>query len=231
MADLEKAATLADLGKQVGGVAGRLINTLKGTSRSSGYSKESAKFHRRQHWALCDYFGLPAVFLTITPCDECTFRVRLFADAGNPQVLPKLVEDPFSIEATEICDADFKLRSKQRTMYPGACALVYESLMQIVIECLLGWNSEEQRGGQVGGEGILAPLKHGREQTKSKEEKLYMDTGSSGWLTSTKYAKRYTVKILHKERLRGNHSCSTWTKSYAPITTATLSLIMSASMG
>ena len=158
MADLEKAATLADLGKQVGGVAGRLINTLKGTSRSSGYSKESAKFHRRQHWALCDYFGLPAVFLTITPCDECTFRVRLFADAGNPHVLPKLVEDPFSIEATEICDADFKLRSKQRSMYPGACALVYESLMQIVIECLLGWNSEEQRGGQVGGEGIFSTL-------------------------------------------------------------------------
>ena len=158
MADLEKAATLADLGKQVGGVAGRLIKTLKGTSRSSGYSKESAKFHRRQHWALCDYFGLPAVFLTITPCDECTFRVRLFADAGNPHVLPKLVEDPFSIEATEICDADFKLRSKQRTMYPGACALVYESLMQIVIKCLLGWNSEEQRGGQVGGEGILSTL-------------------------------------------------------------------------
>ena len=82
----------------------------------------------------------------------------MFADVNNPHVLSKLVEDPFSIEVTEICDADFKLRSKQRTMYPGACALVYESLMQIVIECLLGWNSEEQRGGQVGGEGIFSIL-------------------------------------------------------------------------
>ena len=62
------------------------------------------------------------------------------------------------MEATEICDADFKLRSKQRTTYPGACALVYESLMQIVIECLLGWNSEEQRGGHIGGEGIFSTL-------------------------------------------------------------------------
>ena len=120
MAALEKAATLADLGKQVGSVADRLIETLKGTSRSSGYSKESAKFHCRQHWALCDYFGLPAVFFTITPCDECTFCVRLFADADNPHVLPKLVEDPFSKEATDILDVDFTLLSNN-----AQCILVH----------------------------------------------------------------------------------------------------------
>ena len=64
---LEKAASLVDLGEKVGGVAAQLFQTLKGTSRSSGYSTESAKFHRHQHWALCDYFGLPALVFTITP--------------------------------------------------------------------------------------------------------------------------------------------------------------------
>ena len=39
MASLEKAATLADLGRDVGGVAGRLFQTLKDALRSSGYSK------------------------------------------------------------------------------------------------------------------------------------------------------------------------------------------------
>ena len=39
MIALEKAATLAELRKQVWGVAGRLFETLKDTSRSSGYSK------------------------------------------------------------------------------------------------------------------------------------------------------------------------------------------------
>ena len=70
MAALVKAATLAALGRDVGVVADRLFWTLKGTLCYSGYSKESAKFHRRQHWALCDYFGLPALFFTITPCDK-----------------------------------------------------------------------------------------------------------------------------------------------------------------
>ena len=122
MTALKKAATLADLGKQVGDVAGRLIKTLKGTSRSSGYSKESAKFHHRQHWALCDYFGFLAIFLTITPCDECVFCVRSFADADNPHVLPKLlIEDPFSKEATDICDVHFTLRSKQRKYNVSRC--------------------------------------------------------------------------------------------------------------
>ena len=90
-------------------MASRLIKTLKGTSRSSGYSKESTKFRRRQHWALCDYSGLPALFFTITPCDECTFRVRLFVDADKPHFLPKLIEDPFSKEATDVCDVEFKI--------------------------------------------------------------------------------------------------------------------------
>ena len=38
MSALKKAATLANLGKQVGSVAGRLIESLKGTSCLSGYS-------------------------------------------------------------------------------------------------------------------------------------------------------------------------------------------------
>ena len=92
--------------------------------------------------------------LTITTCDECTFRGRLFADADNPHVLPKLVEDLFSKEAKDICDVDFTLRSKQRTMYPGACSLVYECLMQVVIKCLLGWNLDEQ----VDEEGVFGIL-------------------------------------------------------------------------
>ena len=38
-------------------------------------------------------------------------------------------------------------------MYPGAYLLVYQHLMQIIIECLLGWNKNEQKGeGGVFGE-------------------------------------------------------------------------------
>ena len=90
MIALEKAATLADLGKQVGVVAGRLVKTLKGTSRSSGYSKEPAKFHRCRHWALCDYFGLPQYFSQshrvtsasfVSACSQM-LTINIFAEVG-----------------------------------------------------------------------------------------------------------------------------------------------------
>ena len=41
---------------------------------------------------------------------------------------------------------DFKLRSTQRTIYPGACSLAYLHLTEIVTECLLGWDFEKRIG-------------------------------------------------------------------------------------
>ena len=49
---------------------------------------------------------------------------------------------------------DFCVRQKNRLLYPGACSLEYQSLVQIVLECLLGWNSNDQKGS----EGILGKL-------------------------------------------------------------------------
>ena len=66
----------------------------------------------------------------------------------------KTYDDPFDKEAMESCIADFELRDEQRIKYPGACSLVYESLMQIVIKCLLGWSTDDQ----VGQEGVFGIL-------------------------------------------------------------------------
>ena len=59
---------------------------MKGVSTSCkalGYTPEAAQFARRCCFALSDYFGLNSVFLTITPDDLCSFRVRLFAMPGQ----------------------------------------------------------------------------------------------------------------------------------------------------
>ena len=143
---LEKAATLADLGKTVGGIEGDLLKNLKANTICSGFSAEAAKYNRRLHFAMCDYFGMSAIFLTITPCDLCTFRVRLFANADMAHELPHLSENPYDPEGSRDCLLDFNLRSTQRTMYPGACSLVYQHLMEIVTSCLLGWDFENKVG-------------------------------------------------------------------------------------
>ena len=62
--------------------------------------------------------------------------------------LPSLKSD----EAEQM--VDFCVRQKNRLLYPGACSLEYQSLVQIVLECLLGWDSNNRKGR----EGILGVL-------------------------------------------------------------------------
>ncbi len=53
---------------------------LKGVQtmcRSMGHTEEAAKFARRSMFVMLDYFGLNSLFLSTTPDDECSFRVRL----------------------------------------------------------------------------------------------------------------------------------------------------------
>jgi hypothetical protein len=59
------------------------VKGLSTSCRALGYTPEAAKYARRECFALSDYFGLNSLFLTVSPCDECSFRVRLFAAPGE----------------------------------------------------------------------------------------------------------------------------------------------------
>ena len=41
---------------------------------------------------------------------------------------------------------DFNARKKWRSKYPGACVTEYESMMQVVIGILIGWDSKSRSG-------------------------------------------------------------------------------------
>ena len=57
----------------------KLFKSIKGQTASLGHSNEAASFARQRLFSMWHYFGSPAVFFTVTPCDECSFRVRLYA--------------------------------------------------------------------------------------------------------------------------------------------------------
>ncbi len=48
------------------------------TCRTMGHTEQAAKDARRCCFAMLDYFGLNSLFLSTTPDDECSFRVRLY---------------------------------------------------------------------------------------------------------------------------------------------------------
>ena len=54
------------------------LKAISTTCRAMGYTEQAAKYARRCCFAMLDYFGLNSLFLSTTPDDECSFRVRLY---------------------------------------------------------------------------------------------------------------------------------------------------------
>lgn len=113
----------------------RLFTSINGQSSSLGHSNEAASLTQQKLFSLWHYFGALAVFFTVTPCDECSFRVRLYATCPEHN-FPSMND----IECQRTCLLDLTARKKWRAKYPGACELEYESVMQVVINILIGWN-------------------------------------------------------------------------------------------
>ena len=63
--------------------AQKFLKAVRTSCRSMGHTKEAAEYARRKCFALQDFFGMHSLFFTITPDDECSFRVMLYANAGN----------------------------------------------------------------------------------------------------------------------------------------------------
>ena len=70
-----------------------------------------------------------------------------------------------SIEWTDNeCFLDLKLRQDLRLKFPGAGALEYQSIMQIVIEKMLGWDLKNKKRRRNGIFGALEAFGNGTEE-------------------------------------------------------------------
>ena len=55
------------------------IRAISTTCKAMGLTEQAAKDARRQCFAMLDFFGLISLFMSTTPEDECSFRVRLYS--------------------------------------------------------------------------------------------------------------------------------------------------------
>ena len=138
--EIKAAALKRDKNIEDNSVAGDLLRRINGSCKAIGYTKAAADVALRQIYALCDYNGFGDIFFSFTPCDECSFRVRLYAMPGHTHGLP-------SLDGTDAdCFIDFKMRQNARQTYPGACSLEYQSAVQILLEVLFGWDPKTGTG-------------------------------------------------------------------------------------
>lgn len=123
--------------------ATQFLKRITTSCKALGHTTEAAKDARRKVYALSERFGSHSLFFTVTPDDECTFRVRMYANMGDAIKLPRA-------DCTDAeCFADFTLRQQKRLRYPGACSIFYQSIIQAVYE-LLGWDLKKNRKRGIG---------------------------------------------------------------------------------
>jgi hypothetical protein len=123
--------------------ANSLIHTVTAACRSLPYCDEAAKEARAKLFSMLYSFGPPSVFFTVSPGDECSFRVKLFTN-HKMMLLPQM-----NMEQSD-CIADLLFRSKLRLDNPGACAREYNSTIHIIMECLIGWNFNLKKQTSLG---------------------------------------------------------------------------------
>ena len=147
-----------------GGIGSKILNKVSVSFRPVVCSNEAATFNRANMFAMWEAFGRSSVFYTVTPCDGSSSRIRLFAFSGSTHQFP-------SIDwSNEKCIADLNFRKKTRVTYPGACAIEFNSVIHIVIECLIGWDILKKKNVKV----LWVCLKHMLLQSKSTVGKHYM---------------------------------------------------------
>ncbi len=56
----------------------RFLKAISTTCKAMGHTEQAAKGARQGCFAMLDYFGLNSLFLSTTPDNKCSFRVRLF---------------------------------------------------------------------------------------------------------------------------------------------------------
>jgi hypothetical protein len=144
MAKTSKMRELFSAGQET--LPGRLLHTVKTSCKNVPYADEATLEARTKLFGLWTHFGSPSIFFTISPADECSFRVSLFWNTSK-QNLPK--PDPSENE----CIASMLVRARQRIENPGACAREFNALRDIVMEILIGW--DPKKGKQKNDRGIF----------------------------------------------------------------------------
>ena len=114
------------------------ITALDTITRAIPQSKQAAVTARNTAESLQHHFGPPTYFLTVTPDDETSLLIQIYSKT--------IVDKNFNFD--KITDKELAQRSKQqnelRIKYPGICALVYEELMKIIIEKVIGWDLKKK---------------------------------------------------------------------------------------
>jgi hypothetical protein len=130
----------------------QFLQSISATCRDLPHTNEASLEARKIYFSFLRKFGLPAIFLTITPDDNRNYRIRVMSLDGEHHPLPDVnLQD---IEPEKIL-FEFNARQKCRIENPGLCAEEYNRIMILVVKHLFQWDEPRQKSV---GQGLFGEL-------------------------------------------------------------------------
>lgn len=118
----------------------KLVDSVYAISKKLPFTDEAAAEERRKLFSMCTRFGLPSIFFTVTPDDLDNFRIRVYSSGTGENAPLSLHDSPDNVD--KYLDQCAEIRVK----YPGYCAHDFDSVLKIVIEHVIGWDSNAGTG-------------------------------------------------------------------------------------
>ena len=101
-------------------VATKFLKAVNTYCRAFETYVEAAEYARRKCFSLQNYFGMHSLFLTITPDDQCCFRIRLYVNSKAKVSLSGLLITYHSL-CIQLVDFCLSWSTCQHTLTPLDC--------------------------------------------------------------------------------------------------------------
>ena len=156
--DLKVASSARRHGTRFGTYSSnRLLDGVDACSRALPHSVAASLKARGMMESLQHEFGQPGWFITVTPDDENSYLVQVYCmdEIDDDTPIEDLSDDDLHNRATR--------RKNLRIRYPGICALVFQDIIDIVFEKVIGWDMKTKqrvdcKAGYILGEPVAATL-------------------------------------------------------------------------
>jgi len=125
----------------------QFLKSIKASCKNLPHSNEAAQEARKIYFSYLMRFGLPAIFLTISPDTLRNFRIMVYSCSAVEKVYGDYKPSDFTDEQIL---ADFHYHRDARFDHPGLCAEEYQRIIHLVIKHLFNWNSEEHQSNGIG---------------------------------------------------------------------------------
>ena len=133
--DIDMAVRNRRAGILSSGAGEQFLKAIDAIGRGVAHTNEAAKKARRTAECLQHNFGMPTHFLTVTPDDDNCILVQSYSQT-DIDINSAAVDD---MDAAEI-ERMSRKRKELRIKVPGIAAKVFEDILDIIIETVIGWD-------------------------------------------------------------------------------------------